>query len=95
MKINSKIYRGIEYIQLHELPQPQREMLMQTIDHNLFIKIMIDGEVISQCLQYKDYSFWHKTIYVRTSAVKLESASKELESSPKEEVEFKAELAFK
>lgn len=58
MKAESKNYKGIEYVQLSELPQSQQDRLIHSINHNLFIKIMIDGKVMNQCLQYKDYSFW-------------------------------------
>lgn len=87
MKINSKIFRGIEYIELNELPQPQRDLLNHTMDHNLFIKIMIDGKIVSHCLQYKDYCFWYKNVYQAAAAAKVQV------STP--EVKLKPELAFK
>jgi hypothetical protein len=59
MKADVKIFKGIEYIVVSELPQVQQTMLLDTINHDLFIKIMIDGKIISQCLQYKDYSKWY------------------------------------
>jgi hypothetical protein len=59
----SKVYKGIEYIQLDELPVTQRDFLANTINKDLFIKIMIDGKIINDCLQYKDYSFWYNSVY--------------------------------
>jgi hypothetical protein len=59
----SKVYKGIEYIQLDELPVTQRDFLVNTINKDLFIKIMIDGKIINECLQYKDYSFWYNSVY--------------------------------
>lgn len=59
MKADVKIFKGIEYVVVNELPQVQQTMLLDTINHDLFIKIMIDGKIISQCLQYKDYSKWY------------------------------------
>ena len=44
MMIDSKIYRGIEYVQLDELPSTQREKISQTLNSELLIKIMIDGQ---------------------------------------------------
>jgi hypothetical protein len=64
MMIDSKIYKGIEYVQLNELPQTQREKLTETINQDLFIKIMIDGKIIDNCLQFKDYSFWYNSVFV-------------------------------
>ncbi|HYG00855.1 MAG TPA: hypothetical protein VD927_00360 [Chryseosolibacter sp.] len=58
-----KVFKGIEYIQLEELPQAQQEMMIKTINNSLFIKIMIDGKIIANCLQYKDYSNWYHTVY--------------------------------
>ena len=58
MQAESKNYKGIEYVQLSELPQLQRDRLIHSINPGLFIKIMIDGKVVDQCLQYKDYILW-------------------------------------
>ena len=63
MKVERKIYKGIEYVLLTDIPQPQREHLLQTLSQDQFIKILIDGSVVQQCLQYKDYSFWFDNIF--------------------------------
>lgn len=63
MKVSSKIYKGIEYIQLADLPLVQQEKFIQTINDNLFIKIMIDKKIIAQCIQYKDYELWFDSVY--------------------------------
>ena len=60
MKADSKIFKGIEYVQVSELPQAQREILTQTINPDLFIKLLMDGKIISGCLQYKDYNTWYQ-----------------------------------
>lgn len=60
MKVDSKIFKGIEYVQVSELPQAQRELLTQTINPDLFIKLLVDGKIISRCLQYKDYDKWYQ-----------------------------------
>lgn len=59
MKADAKIFKGIEYVQVSELPQAQREVLNQTIPADLFIKLLVDGKIISGCLQYKDYLQWY------------------------------------
>lgn len=59
MKVDSKTFKGIEYVQVSELPQAQREILSQTINPELYIKLLIDGKIVSGCLQYKDYSKWY------------------------------------
>jgi hypothetical protein len=61
MKVERKNFKGIEYILVAELPVSQREMLLQTLPKDHFIKILIDGTIVSQCIQYKDYSNWFDT----------------------------------
>jgi hypothetical protein len=63
MKVESKNFKGIEYIQVDELPQTQREKLLQTTGRDAFIKIMINGKIVSQCMQYRDYSSWFDSVY--------------------------------
>ena len=63
MKAEAKNYKGIQYVHLSELPQPQQERIIHTINHNLFIKIMIDGKVVSRCIQYKDYVNWFEDVF--------------------------------
>lgn len=63
MRINPKKYKGIDYIQLTDLPLAQQQKFVQTVNQSLFIKIMIDKKIISQCIQYKDYEWWFDTVY--------------------------------
>ena len=64
MKVEAKIFKGIEYVQVSELPQTQREILTQSINPDLFIKLLIDGRIVSGCLQYKDYISWYQNHYL-------------------------------
>lgn len=64
MKVDAKIFKGIEYVQVSELPQAQREILTRTINPDLFIKLLVDGKIISGCLQYKDYNKWYQDQYL-------------------------------
>lgn len=63
MKVDAKLFKGIEYVQLSELPQNQRELLTQSINQELFIKLLVDGKIVSGCIQYKDYSKWYVEQY--------------------------------
>jgi hypothetical protein len=63
MKVESRIYKGIEYVQFNELPPAQQDKLLQSLGHDYFIKILVDGKVVSQCLQYKDYTLWFEKVY--------------------------------
>jgi hypothetical protein len=91
MMIDSKIYRGIEYVHISELPKTQREALIQTINHDLFIKILIDGNILHECLQFKDYSFWYNSVFVPKTITAAPDKVKEVTS-----IGFNAkELVFK
>lgn len=63
MKVNSRIYKGIHYVQFADLPTPQQEKFTQTHTGSLFIKILIDKRVVAKCIQYKDYELWFDSIY--------------------------------
>ncbi|HET9485835.1 MAG TPA: hypothetical protein VFO54_00290 [Chryseosolibacter sp.] len=87
MKVDAKIFKGIEYVQLNELPQAQREIITQTVNPDLFIKLLVDGKIVSGCLQYKDYSKW----YVEQYQVIVDEARGQ---SPVSDVEIKPNLAL-
>lgn len=59
MKVNSTVYKGIEFVEISALPNDQRTILLETIDPDLLIKIMVDGKLIPRCLQFKDYEAWY------------------------------------
>ena len=80
MKILSKVFRGIEYIQIIQLPPQQREKLLETINQKLFIKILIDGKIVGDCLQYKDYEIWYENIY-RTPVEKVNDVSEPVKTA--------------
>lgn len=63
MKVNSTIYKGIEYVQVNALPPDQKDKLLQTINHDLFIKILVDEKLIGNCLLFKDYEIWFENIF--------------------------------
>jgi hypothetical protein len=63
MKVNSTIYKGIEYIQVNSLPPDQQKLLLQTINRDLLIKILVEGKLVGDCLQFKDYEVWFDNIF--------------------------------
>lgn len=77
MKADCKIFKGIEYVRLSELPPAQQEVLLKTIDHHLFIKILMDGVIVSNCLQYKDYAAWFENVYREQTARLAQPCGKE------------------
>ncbi len=84
MKAELKIYKGIEYVQVNQLPAEQQNIISETLSNKLYIKILIDGKIIGNCLQYKDYELWYNNVYrlphKRSDAVMIE----ELEESLKD-----------
>lgn len=63
MKVAAKVFKGIEYVQVNQLPENQRESFIQSVHDSLYIKILIDGKVVSGCVQYKDYERWYDAIF--------------------------------
>jgi hypothetical protein len=63
MKVNSTVYKGIEFVEISSLPSDQKNSLLQTINPDLLIKILVDGKLMPRCLQYKDYEQWYDNAY--------------------------------
>lgn len=57
----SRIYKGIEYVQLSELPTDQQSLINDSSDiREMIIKIRVDGKILNDCIQFKDYENWYK-----------------------------------
>jgi hypothetical protein len=63
MKVNSRIYKGIEYVELTDLPVDQQDKIKGVLTEDSIIKILIDKNIISNCIQYKDYLNWFEKNY--------------------------------
>ncbi len=63
MKAKAKIYKGIEYIQISELPLEQREILSNSLNKNIIIKILVGGKILNDCVQFKDYDAWYENLF--------------------------------
>lgn len=63
MKVNSTVYKGIEFIEISTLPNDQKASLLQTINPDLLIKILVDGKLMPRCIQYKVYEDWYDNEY--------------------------------
>ena len=57
-KLNISIYKGIEFVQLKELPAAQAKLLMQTLNKRTLIKILIDDVILSDCVLFSAYESW-------------------------------------
>ena len=69
MKVNSKIYKGIEYVQLEELPEDQKEKLSESLNSENFIKILVGEKILVKCIQYKDYELWFDNVFKQQTVV--------------------------
>lgn len=84
MKVKSSVYKGIEYIQINTLPADQKLKLMETLNSELLIKILADGKLIGNCIQFKDYEFWFDNIFLPQSPAALARTSRAMEESKSE-----------
>jgi hypothetical protein len=73
MKTARRVYRGIEYVRIDELPPDQRRLLMLSPLVPERIKILVDGKVFDQCLLYNSYTEWFNRVYQATQVSSLES----------------------
>jgi (2Fe-2S) ferredoxin len=92
MKVKSTIFKGIEYIQLGQLPEEQREKILATINRKLIIKILIDGKIVGNCLQYKDYDVWYENVFVPEKPAIAQTNGKQGKVVAKEMAQEKVEL---
>jgi hypothetical protein len=65
MKVQATIFKGIEFVSLQDLPADQ-QILLEHNNEVERIKILVDGKVKSNCIQYNDYSIWYTTIFVKS-----------------------------
>ena len=82
MKINSENFKGIEYIQLNQLPDEQRTKILESLNRDFLIKILIDGKIVGNCLQYKDYSFWYENIFHAKASETYNVSTHEVDATP-------------
>jgi hypothetical protein len=69
MKVKAEIFKGIEYVQITKLPDEQRTKFLESLNRNLVIKLLIDGKIIGNCVQYRDYESWFDSAF-KTSPAK-------------------------
>jgi hypothetical protein len=58
MRVDSEIYKGIEYVRISNLPADQKEKISISLHNDKIIKILKEGTLISDCIQYSDYLIW-------------------------------------
>jgi hypothetical protein len=65
MKVQSTHYKGIEFVSFQELPADQQLLLQHNTELSR-IQILIDGKVCRNCIQYKDYSDWYASVFLKS-----------------------------
>ncbi|MDZ7647739.1 MAG: hypothetical protein U5K54_11475 [Cytophagales bacterium] len=63
MRVDRQVYKGIEYVRLGGLPLDQKEKIATTLSPDKIIKILNDGVLINDCIQYADYLCWFEEHY--------------------------------
>lgn len=67
MKVQAKVYRGIEFISVGELPAGQQVLLQHNREPER-INILVDGKLLKNCIQYSEYDRWYTSVYKRSVA---------------------------
>ena len=75
MKADATFYRGIEFVSVNSLPADQQLLLKHTQEPRR-IKILADGKILSNCIEYEKYTKWYSNVY-QQSVPKTEQAIQE------------------
>jgi len=79
MKASAKFFKGIEYVVTTELSAEQQALLEGSGIER--IKILIDGKIVSNCIQYGAYEDWYHTKFQYTRKM-LQPVEQEKASIP-------------
>ena len=77
-KQGEEVYRGIHYIRVSELPDDQQSLFKEWLPSDQRIKIMIQKEIMDDCVQYHHYEHWFDNVYPAQESIKME-VTKEVE----------------
>ena len=61
-KSHEKIFRGIHYIRISELPATQKDMFLKWLPRDMVIKIQIEQDILPDCVQYHHYLHWFDNV---------------------------------
>ncbi|MEQ9591985.1 MAG: hypothetical protein RLN86_05270 [Cyclobacteriaceae bacterium] len=88
MKEKAEHYKGIEFIRISKLPLAQRDQLASTMARENIIKILMDKELVVDCVQYKHYSTWYDAHHSVQAQVATPPRENTKESKPSVRVSF-------
>lgn len=63
LKVATEEFRGIKYVRISSLPDEQRKGIKLALNSGLIIKILREGIILNDCLQYAHYLEWYENIY--------------------------------
>ena len=79
MRVESELYKGIEFVRVSSLPEDQKEKIKTSLSKDKLIKILKDGSLVEDCIQYADYLAWfeahHQGVMITSSRTQPVSAS--------------------
>lgn len=78
--VKSTLYKGIEFVRVSQLTKDEQEVFNKNSNRNTLIKILIDDEIVHDCIQYKDYVSWYQNSF--SSSTKEKEVVKMKASSP-------------
>lgn len=67
MKATARVYKGIEFINESDLPTNQ-QLLLQHNEEVERIKILLDGKIVKNCIQFREYERWYSSVYKKSVA---------------------------
>lgn len=72
----AKHFKGIDYIQVSELPQEEQDQIQNWLSNEVKIKILTPEGLKSDCVLYKDYKYWYDSIYTAIKPVEADEPQK-------------------
>jgi hypothetical protein len=63
MKAKARLFKGIEFVTIGDLPAEQRMLIETSPAEPERIKILIEGKIVENCVQYNKYVDWYTSIY--------------------------------
>lgn len=72
MKLEPKVFKGINYVRISELPEKQKTIYSGDQEKMELIKINTGNQVYQDCILYNVYDNWYSSVYLKSE---IESAS--------------------
>ena len=79
----SRTYKGIVYVRLKSLSPEERDQIKNWLNADTLIKIQTDKELMSDCILYKDYEYWHTHVFTKISLIEEEKSDHKVKAIKK------------